>query len=93
MHPAQIAQELRQYSFFKDFPEETILVLSTMTRQVSYEKDELLLEQGRENDSLLFLRSGKIVILVDGQKVSELDTAGEVFGEMSLSIGALQWQA
>lgn len=84
MHPAQIAQELRQYSFFKDFPEETILVLSTMTRPVSFLKDELLLEQGKENDSLLFLRSGKIVILVDGQKVSELDNAGEVFGEMSL---------
>jgi CRP-like cAMP-binding protein/CheY-like chemotaxis protein len=84
MHPAQVASELRSYSFFKDFPEETILVLSTMTRPVEFQKDDYLLRQGEENDSLLFIRNGVVAILVDGQKVSEISTVGEVFGEMSL---------
>ncbi len=84
MHPTDIARELGVFPFFSGFPQDLLLLFSTMTRPARFQTGEVLLFQGKENDSLFFLRSGKLAIEVDGETVSELSTAGEVLGEMSL---------
>jgi CRP-like cAMP-binding protein/CheY-like chemotaxis protein len=83
-HPADIAAELKAYSFFNGFPDEALLVFATMAFAVEFSPGHLLLEQGKTNDSLFFLRSGELAVEVDGEIVSKLNTAGEVVGEMSL---------
>jgi CRP-like cAMP-binding protein len=83
-HPVDIAAELKQYAFFHGFPADLLLVLAGMSIPVTYQPGQFLLEQGKTNDSLFFLRRGRIVIEVDHQSVSELATPGEVLGEMSL---------
>jgi CRP-like cAMP-binding protein/sulfur transfer complex TusBCD TusB component (DsrH family) len=84
MHPTEIARELGEFPFFSGFPSDLLLLFSTMARPARFQVGELLLSQGKENDFLFFLRSGKLGIEVDGETVSELSAVGEVFGEMSL---------
>ncbi len=84
LHPSEIASELSQYSFFSAFPNDFLLMFSTMAQPISFHVGQVLLQQGQQNDCLYFLRSGRLSIEVDGEKVSELFVPGEVFGEMSL---------
>jgi CRP-like cAMP-binding protein/CheY-like chemotaxis protein len=84
IHPAEVAQEIKKFSFFSSFPTDAILTIATMATVEVFPDGAILLEQGKTNDSLMFLRSGRVRILVDGEKVMDFDTAGEVFGEISL---------
>jgi CRP-like cAMP-binding protein len=84
LHPQEIANELKNYAFFKSFTTESLLVFSTMATELNEKSGTLLLEQGKNNDSLFFLRSGILSIVVDGEVIYETSQAGEVFGEMSL---------
>ena len=84
MHPSEIAKELSQYPFFTTFPNDFLLMFSTMAVPKSFPAGKIVLAQGQANDCLYFLRNGRLSIEVDGEKVSELFVPGEVFGEMSL---------
>jgi CRP-like cAMP-binding protein len=84
VHPAEIANELRGYSFFHPFPSETLLVFATMVEPLRLQAGDVLLEQGQNNTKLFFLRSGSVSIQLDGEVVTELSTPGEVIGEMSV---------
>lgn len=84
LHPKEIADELKCYSFFQGFEKNSLLVFATMAIEASFLKGETLLEQGKSNDSLYFLRSGNLKIEVDGETIYELSNPGEVLGEMSL---------
>lgn len=84
MHPTEIAKELIKYSFFKNFPEKSMVAFASMTEAVDYSPGQEILVQGAENNSLFFLRSGIISVSVDGEIISELSLVGEVFGEMSV---------
>ena len=46
-----------------------------------------ILAQGQSNDSLFFLKSGSIRVMVDGETVATFQSPGEVFGEMSVISG------
>lgn len=82
--PASIVNELRSFTFFQGFPEPLLQTLAAMSQARRFQAGELILEQGKNNDTLFFLRSGKVIIQVDRENVSELSRSGEVFGEMSL---------
>lgn len=82
--PTSIVNELRGFTFFQGFPEPLLQTLATMSQPRRFQAGELILEQGKNNDTLFFLRSGKVIIQVDRENVSELSRPGEVFGEMSL---------
>lgn len=84
MHPTEIAKELMKYTFFKNFPEKSMVAFASMTEAIDYQPGQEILTQGFENDSLYFLRSGIISVSVDGEIISELSAVGEVFGEMSV---------
>jgi CRP-like cAMP-binding protein len=81
---SEIAEELKTYNFFRGFPEEALLAFSSMATERQFKPGELLLEQGKNNSCLFFLRQGQLLVQVDGETVSCLDSPGDVVGEMSL---------
>lgn len=88
MHPAEIANEIRAYRFFSNFDEALLLQVSTMVRECDFPAGSFILNKGQLNNNLYFLRSGHIEVLVDSERVNELNETGEVFGEMSVLSGS-----
>ncbi|KYG66180.1 hypothetical protein AZI86_03725 [Bdellovibrio bacteriovorus] len=84
MHPAEIAKEIGKYSFFTSFNKDLLLQVATMIHCESFPKGSWLLQEGKKNTALYFLRSGKVEVSLGGEKLIELDQMGEVFGEMSV---------
>lgn len=87
LHPAEIAQEIKNFPFFKSFDQSLLLQVSTMVRSVDFPAGHVLLEANSMNEKLFFIRQGIIEILVEGEKVNELGGIGEVVGEMSVLTG------
>ena len=79
-----IERELKTFAFFRDFPPEMLKSFAALTQERRIADGELLLEQGKSNHRLFFLRSGKLRIEVDGEPVNELSSPGDVVGEMSV---------
>lgn len=84
LHPADVARELKSFKFFKAFSEDLLLQVSTMMSMPTFKKGEFILRQGQRNQSLFFLRRGKVEIILSGEVVTTLDQVGEVMGEMSV---------
>lgn len=84
LHPVDIANEIKGYVFFESFDEDMLLQIATMLEAQSFKAGDNLIEQGKENHRLFFLRSGHVEILVDEERVLELSAPGEVLGEMSV---------
>lgn len=84
MHPAEIAKEIRTFSFFKSFSDDLLLQAATMIRVESFSAQSYILQEGKKNTSLYFLRSGKVEVSLSGETIATIDVAGEVFGEMSV---------
>ena len=83
LHPAEIANEIKNFRFFVGFDEALLLQLATMVRQIDFARGQVILETDSMNEKLYFLREGIVEILVEGEKVNELNSVGEVIGEMS----------
>ncbi|HEX7672703.1 MAG TPA: cyclic nucleotide-binding domain-containing protein [Bdellovibrio sp.] len=84
LHPADVAKEIKGYSFFKSFNQDLLLQVSAMVHSVDFKESDYLLKEGQKNDSLLFLRKGKVEVSLGGEIITTIDAAGEVFGEMSV---------
>lgn len=84
LHPAEVANEIKAYHFFKTFSEDLLLQVSTMMVNTAFNKGDFILRQGQPNQSLFFLRSGKVEIILSGEVVAEFEGKGEVIGEMSV---------
>jgi CRP-like cAMP-binding protein len=84
MHPAEIAKEIGTYSFFTSFDKDLLLQVSTMVHCDSFTKGSSIIQEGKKNNALYFLRSGKVEITLAGERLVELSQVGEVFGEMSV---------
>lgn len=48
---------------------------------------EIVLHEGQKNNTLYFLRRGRVDIIVSGERIGGLEEAGEIFGEMSVITG------
>lgn len=84
LHPVEIAKEIKTYSFFKSFSEDLLLQASTMVQAESFPANTVIIPEGKKNSSLYFLRTGKVEVSLLGEVIATLETAGEVFGEMSV---------
>lgn len=84
LHPAEIAKEISSFSFFKSFSQDLLLQTAAMVHTQSFAEGSFVLQEGKTNSSLFFLRSGKVEISLAGEVIASLDTPGEVFGEMSV---------
>lgn len=79
-----IHNEISQFSFFKNFPADSLLEFAKILQVQCYSAGECILVQSQDNDALYFLRHGSLEVLVDGEQVGILEKSGEVIGEMSL---------
>lgn len=84
MHPAEIAKEMAGYSFFSSFRQDLLLQVATMVHCESIPQGEWVLQEGKKNTRLFFLRSGKVEVSLGGETLVQVEQAGEVFGEMSV---------
>lgn len=84
MHPAEIAKELKSYSFFRSFQDDLLLQISTLVHEQDFAADEFILQEGQTNSSLYFLRAGQADVYLGGEVVATLEKPGEVIGEMSV---------
>lgn len=85
LHPSQIAQEIKDYPFFKIFRADILLQLSTMVETKTYAAGDCILIEGQNNNNIYFLRQGIVEVYTGGQKLAELSDVGEVMGEMSVA--------
>lgn len=84
LHPAEIANELKNYYFFNIFKERFLLQVCTMVEAQSYAPGDCIIVEGQLNQKLYFIRSGAVEIYKSGLKIAELSEQGEVMGEMSV---------
>jgi signal-transduction protein with cAMP-binding, CBS, and nucleotidyltransferase domain len=84
LHPAEIANELKNYYFFNIFKERFLLQICTMVEVQSYAPGDCIIVEGQLNRKLYFIRSGTVEIYMGGAKIAELSEQGEVMGEMSV---------
>lgn len=84
LHPAEIAKEIKSFSFFKSFSDDLLLQASAMIHTESVSAGSFILQEGKKNTSLFFLRSGSVEVSLAGEVIATLSTPGEVFGEMSV---------
>lgn len=84
LHPAEIAKELRGFSFFSTFSDEMLLQISTMTVEKKFNASDYILREGQLNTKLYFLRSGIAEIVLENEVVAILQSPGDVMGEMSV---------
>lgn len=84
MHPADIVQEIKGYSFFKSFSTDLLLQVAAMMHNEVFPAGTVVLKEGQTNRNLYFLRSGKLEISLAGEVLASFDTPGEVWGEMSV---------
>lgn len=82
--PAEVAKELRTYSFFSSFSDDLLLQFSALAQVVSYPAGTVILKEGQGNHFLFFLRSGNLQLTLNKEIIAILQKPGEVFGEMSV---------
>jgi signal-transduction protein with cAMP-binding, CBS, and nucleotidyltransferase domain len=58
--------------------------LLRLSRTRKYEKGEYIIRQGEQDPYLYFLLSGKVSVLKDDMLITQIDSLGEIFGEMRL---------
>ncbi|MEM7646693.1 MAG: cyclic nucleotide-binding domain-containing protein [Pseudomonadota bacterium] len=80
-------KKLKDLPFFAKFPDALVEQLQSCARLLTFKESEQVIAQGRVNDSLFFLISGKLGVYLDGGFVIALDTPGDLIGEMSLITG------
>lgn len=84
MHPADIAKELKQYSFFSSFNDTLLLQVSAMVRAQHFRAGDCILQEGQDNKNLYFLRQGTIEVHLLGEVIATIDQVGQALGEMSV---------
>ncbi len=78
------AERLRTFGFFRDSPEYFFRELAMITEIRDVLPGVCILNEGQINESLFFLISGAVEIYVLGERVAQLNKAGDILGEMSL---------
>lgn len=83
LHPAEIAKDFRSYSFFANFGEELILQMAQIAEVQNFSPGQYVLKKGGYNETLYFLKRGRVQIVLDGEVIYDSSTPGEILGEMS----------
>lgn len=81
---SEIAKDFQNYSFFANFGDDLVLQIAQLAELKSYNPGEQILKKDQNNENLYFLKSGKVKIILDGEKIHETSTPGDVLGEMSV---------
>jgi CRP-like cAMP-binding protein len=74
---------LQRYSFFGGLEESQILEVLPLMNYESYNKDDIIIPEGKTNDRIRFILEGRVIVEANGVTIAELGT-GETVGEMEV---------
>jgi CRP-like cAMP-binding protein len=80
-------KELQAIPVFNKFPQDLLAELAKFMLPLNFKKGERLMNQGQTNNSIYFLKKGRLGIFVDGGLVAHIYKAGDIFGEMAVISG------
>ena len=79
-----IVAYLRESRLFRNLPDEFLEEFVDVVKRIDYPEKTEILTEGQTNDTIYFLLSGEISVLLSGEKIIKLKRRGDVFGEMSI---------
>jgi hypothetical protein len=77
---------LMKVELFKNAQEVFVREAIQMLKPLIYLPDDFIIRQGEYGDSMFFLSSGELEVIIDNKQVAKL-TAGATFGETALLVG------
>ncbi|MBA7649859.1 hypothetical protein ES703_57658 [subsurface metagenome] len=84
----EIIQKLRKIPALDFFKDEDLQGILKLSRMIKYEPGELIIEEGRYDNWIYFLISGKVRIQKKGETITVLNRRGDLFGEMGIIDGS-----
>ena len=84
--PNAKAEELGRLEVFRGCRPNDLQLLASIAEYVSFERGQLICEEGRRGYECFVIASGEAEVLVNGQRVAVLGD-GDVVGEMALADG------
>lgn len=79
---------MRRMAAFKDFNDEHLKSILSLSKIRVYDKGEHILDEGEYGCWMFFIIAGKVRVEKDGKKISTLGHPGDVFGEMGIIDGS-----
>ncbi|MBT4289219.1 MAG: cyclic nucleotide-binding domain-containing protein, partial [Deltaproteobacteria bacterium] len=79
-----IVAYLRESRLFRNLPDEFLEEFVDVVKRIDYPEKTEILTEGQTNDTIYFLLSGEISVLLSGEKIIKLKQRGDVLGEMSI---------
>jgi len=79
-----IVNYLRESRLFRNLPDEFLKEFVDVAQRVDCPEKAEILTEGQTNNTIFFLLSGEVSVLLSGEKIIKLKRRGDVFGEMSI---------
>ncbi|MGK5091951.1 ATP-binding protein [Deltaproteobacteria bacterium TL4] len=80
---SNLIKEISQARYFRDTAPAILEKFLTWTSFKTFNKDEVLVSQGQQNNLLFFLIKGSVSVHQDGRLLYQLGRKGDIFGENS----------
>jgi len=80
-------QKLMSLTPLRKFETDKLRQLIRLAKIREYDPGETIIEEGAEDSYLYFLLSGKVRVKKEGVRISTMEKAGEIFGEMRIMDG------
>lgn len=81
---SEILEEFADFPLFESFPKNLLSELASASEILYLPRQHEILKQGQRNDQIYFLSTGQVGVYVDGERVSKLQSKGDLLGEMSV---------
>ena len=81
-------QKLRELPPLMSFSDENLRGILKLSKMITYEPGELIIEEGKYDNWIFFLISGKVGIQKQGETIAVLQRKGDIFGEMGIIDGS-----
>jgi CRP-like cAMP-binding protein len=80
----EVENLIRTFPLVEGFPDHLVQTLARASQWIEVPVHTQILQQGQKNEYLYFLVSGQVGVYVDGGRVSKMQRAGDLLGEMSV---------
>jgi len=84
----EIIQKLRNIPTLDSFRDEDLQGILKLSKTIKYDPGELIIEEGKYDNWIYFLISGKVRIEKQGETIAVLKRRGDLFGEMGIIDGS-----
>jgi len=80
----RLVEKLGRMPTLSDFQTEQLRVMLKLSKIRKYEPGELIIEEGKYDNWVYFLVSGKVRVVKHGMEINILNQTGDIFGEMAI---------